>query len=538
MHFFPRYGLADLIAQSSDLSVEEGQVVSNEGPSAGAGGSEGGLGEDLEETLTEKASDLAAYYLGSELRVYGPPGEDTKGTSQKLSRVESETGQKSSGGYYTRPHAIADAGQSLNAVIGSPEAGKELKLGHCPFAQRMSSSAKAEYSQPGPLFTALSEVATYTPNKIAMRWPGTDDRLGLIPDLGLEDMVTFIRFYRTYVRPDVDLMSATVTGSGNWRLHCNSGTYPDPAPAWSFGALGLTAGMVRWAERLGYLERAEAILRAIGRVYVIGTATKYQRTERLENHVIRLAERGSLWQLLRDADRADPDRDPGSDGDEDELTEFRLFLRRWLASFDRHDFERFLSVRTQYPSSFHPALKEYFLMSYDEELIGAAKAAGNHISRKAYAATDGDTEEANKILDAIESQILESGDASEMVASLTTRVGRLTGSMFDPKATKFFDAILTREDLGLEEAQNLLMAYMRVLPEEDASGGGPSGEGDSDESSEGSGPDEGAKESASTEDAPNGNVSGGNASSGDASGGDNSGEAASGEATTEGPLKV
>jgi hypothetical protein len=461
MHFFPRYGLADLIVSSEDLSVKDGQV---DGAS--------------NEVLTEKATDLATYYLESELRVHGPPEQDSKGAERKLSKFKSEVGQKSEGGYYTRPHAIAEAGQSLNAVISSPKAGKELKLGHCPFAQRMSSSAKAEYSQPGPLFTALSEVATYTPNKIAMRWPGTDDRLGLIPDLGLEDMVTFIRFYRTYVRPDVDLMTASVTKSGNWRLHCNDGTYTDPAPAWSFGALGLTAGIVRWAERLGYLQRAEAILSAIDRVYIVGTATKYQRVETLENHVIQLAENGSLWRLLQEADQADPDREDNGDdnednGDdnEDELTEFRLFLRRWLSTFDRHNFERFLSVRTRYPASFYPALKEYFLMSYDEELIEAAKAAGNHISGKAYAAADGDTEEANKILDSIESQIIEAQEASKMLASLTTRVGRLTGSMFDPDATRFFDAILTDDDLGIDDARNLLMAYMRVLPEEHAGGG-------------------------------------------------------------------
>lgn len=453
MHFYPRYGLADLIASPT-------------GPSLGELG-ENGSSKPLEalqaDQITGAATDLAEHYVKKKLRVYGPPSQDEPGTEGVLSEVESEVGQTSGDGYYTRPHALVEAGGSLNSVIRSPEPGARLLKGHCPFAAKMSIGySSAKNTKTGELFNALSSVTTYTPNKIAMRWPGTDDRLGLIPDLPLRDMVTFIRFYRTYVQPHVDLVGATVTQSGNWRLRCNDGTYPDPAPPWAFGALGLTAGLMRWAERLGYAQRAQAILSAIDRVYVIGTKTKYQEVEPLRNHVLRLAEKGTLWRLLRDAnDQVD------ASGSDDEMTEFRLFLRRWLTTFEPYEFQRFLSVRTRYPSSFHPALKQYFLMSHDKALIESAKAAGHHISDKAYSAADGNTEEANKILDGIESRLVEATGREEMIASLTTRVGRLTGSMFTPEATPFFDAVLAG-DVGLDDAKNLLMAYMRVFPEKHA----------------------------------------------------------------------
>ena len=452
MHFYPRYGLADLVASAGDLSIESLDLAS--------------LDEEGREKITDRATDLATYYLRQKLRVYGPPDQDTPGAEGVLSEVESEVGQKSEGGYYTRPHALDEAGGSLNSAIKSPSPGKRLLKGHCPLAAKMSIGySSAENTKAGTYFNALSSVATYTPNKIAMRWPGTDDRLALIPDLGLEDMVTFIRFYRTYVQPQVDLVGATVTKSGNWRLSCNDGTYPDPAPPWAFGALGLTAGLMRWAERLGYVQRVRAILEAIDRVYIVGTKTKYQEVQSLQNHVVRLAEGGTLWSLLKDAN------DQVNAGDtDDELTPFRLFLRRWLSTFKRHEFERFLSIRSRYPSSFLPALRQYFLMSHDEALIESAKAAGHHISGKAYSAADGDTEEANKILDSIESRLIEATEREEMIASLTTRVGRLTGSMFDPEATPFFDAVLTGE-VELDAAKNLLMAYMRVFPEKHAGAG-------------------------------------------------------------------
>ncbi|MFB6272396.1 MAG: hypothetical protein ABEL51_05825 [Salinibacter sp.] len=500
MHVYPRYGLADLIA-SSGAEVPRVEGLGDEYRRGTA------LKDVDREAVTEGATELAAHYLTHKLRVYGPPEQDTPGTEGVLSEVESEVGQTSDGGYYTRPHALVEAGGSLNSAIKSPTPGKRLLKGHCPFASKMSiGQASAANPKMGTAFTALSQVATYTPNKIAIRWPGTDDRLALLPDLPLDDLVTFVRFYRTYVRPQVDLLGARVTESGNWRLHCNSGTYPDPAPAWAFGALGLTAGLVRWAERLGYLQRAEALLRAIDRVYVVGTKTKYQEVEPLDNHVIRLARGGTLWRLLQDAEAADPDRDPSERTDPDELTPFRLFLRRWLTTFSRHHFERFLSVRARYPSSFHPAFNQYFAMSHDDALIEAAKAAGHHVSAQAYAAADGDTEEANKILNSIESRLVEATDESEMIASLTTRVGRLTGSMFDPDAVPFLDAVQSEGPPTLDEARNLLMAYMRVFPEKHADDG---------ETETTDGAEEGADDSTS-DNTPDGGVSPEQPDSGDA----------------------
>jgi hypothetical protein len=177
------------------------------------------------------------------------------------------------------------------------------------------------------------------------------------------------------------------------------------------------------------------------------------------SHVVRLARQGVLrpamdeaWKFTKSAGMAPEDS--------------QRLLRRWLLRFNDAYFKDFLSLRATYPPSFSPLIDAYFMPKYDEDLIASARAAAQHINSQAFHAADGndrDTKRQNKqtILSSLESMLYDCDSGPELIARISVQVGRLTGADFPPEAQAFFDRT-TAGELTLEEARNLLVAYMRL----------------------------------------------------------------------------
>ena len=452
-YYFSRYGLAEvLVAEFGVHSPEEAMETL-----------EGTTREELEEVFEDRVERLLR-----EIRVQFPEPEYAPDSAVEGKRVLDLDGtpgeQVGENGYYVRPHVLLEDGQ-LNGrygFINSPLPDKEIIQRYYPPATKLSvGKASASNVKKTRLFALACTVTTLTPLKAARR-TGDSDRGAVIPDLPLGTLVSYLDLYLELQPALPAPTAASTSGEGKPYLKQNRGTFPEPPPGWSFGTLGVVAGIGSWARENGFFDDAEAVLEALAteRAYVIDTSGN-NRVEAADSHVVELARKGILRSALDNAWKVQ------TNASEEDV---QRLLRRWLLRFNASYFRDFLSLRATYPPSFSPLLDTYFMRQYDEDLIASARAAAQHINSQAYHAADGsgDTKRQNKqtILSSLESMLYDCDSGPELIARISVQVGRLTGADFPKEAQLYFDQT-TAGDLDLEEARNLLVAYMRLR-------GGPS----------------------------------------------------------------
>lgn len=411
--------------------------------------------EALERRVQTLLGEVRAHFPDPEY----PPNTEVEGRLvQELDGTPGE--QVGENGYFVRPHVLLGDGQ-LNGRYGfvnSPLPGKEIIQRYYPPATKLSvGKASASNVKKTRLFALACTVTTLTPLKAARR-TGSSDRGAVIPDLPLAELISYLDLY-VDLQPGLPAPTRAATGDdGTPYLLQNRGTFPDPPPGWSFGTLGVVAGIGSWARKNGFFEDAEPVLEALAtrRAYVIDTAGT-NRVEAAGSHIVSLAREGVLHNTLTNAWKIT------SDANEEDL---QRLLRRWLLRFNESYFKDFLAPRAIYPPSFSPLIDAYFMQDYEEDLIDSARAAAQHVNSQAYHAADGSTQEAKRenkqtILSGLESMLYDCTDGPELIARISAQVGRLTGSDFPPEAQVFFDRT-TAGDFSLEEARNLLVAYMRL----------------------------------------------------------------------------
>ncbi len=444
-YYFSRYGLAEtLVTQFGARTAEDAEAAMQE--------------HDLEEALEARIRQLMG-----EIRVHFPDPEYSPNSVVKGHQVQELDGapgeQVGANGYFVRPHVLLGDGQ-LNGrygFINSPLPGKEIIQRYYPPATKLSvGKASASNVKKTRLFALACTVTTLTPLKAARR-TGDSDRGAVIPDLPLPELLSYLDLYLDLQPSLAGPTQATTNDDGKPFLLQNEGTFPDPPPGWTFGTLGVVAGIGSWARKNGFFDDAKPVLEALAnrRVYVIDTSGT-NRSETAGSHVATLAREGILrpalenaWKIQTNANEEDVQR----------------VLRRWLLRFNPAYFRDFLSLRATYPRSFSPLFDAYFMPDYNPSLVSSARAAAQHINTQAYHAADGtgDTKRQNKqtILSSLESTLYDCDDGPELIARISVQVGRLTGADFPPDAQEFFDRT-TAGELTLEEARNLLVAYMRL----------------------------------------------------------------------------
>jgi hypothetical protein len=448
-YYFSRYGLAETLVQGLGANTPEEAEDALQHRSR----------DEMEAALEERVQQL----LG-EVRAYFPDPEyppDAKVEGQLVQELDGTPGEQvGENGYFVRPHVLLGDGQ-LNGRYGfvnSPLPGKEIIQRYYPPATKLSvGKASASNVKKTRLFALACTVTTLTPLKAARRTGGSD-RGAVIPDLPLAELISYLDLY-VDLQPSLPAPTRAATSDdGKPYLLQNRGTFPDPPPGWTFGTLGVVAGIGSWARKNGFFEDAEPVLEALAtrRAYVIDT-TGDNRVESAGSHVVSLAREGVLHDTLSNAWKIT------SDANEEDI---QRLLRRWLLHFNESYFKDFLALRAIYPPSFSPLIDAYFMQDYEEDLIASARVAAQHINTQAYHAADGSTQEAKRenkqtILSGLESMLYDCSDGPELIARISAQVGRLTGSDFPPEARAFFDRT-TAGDLSLEEARNLLVAYMRL----------------------------------------------------------------------------
>ena len=464
-YYYARYGLADALYMRLGARRPEAAEAALRELSR----------EELVHACEERVRDLLR-----EVRVHFPRPEYPPNSEEDGDLVRDPDGtageQIAEHGYYVRPHVMVTDGRlnGPNGLIENPIPDKKLLQRYYPPATRLSvGKSSASNVRKTPLFGLACTIASLTPLKAARRTGGSD-RAGVIPDLPIGDLITYLDLYMEML-PSLPAPTRARTGDdGKPYLLQNWGTFPDPPPGWSFGTLGVVAGIGSWARKNDLFEDAEPILKRLAttRVYVIDTSGDDNRVESGGSHVAQLARKGALRAALDDAWRI------RTEAREEEL---QRTLRRWLLLFTPSSFQNFLAVRATYPSSFTPILNTYFMETHEPSLIESARATGQHVNSQAWHAADGkkkETRRKNKqtILASLESMLYDCDDGAEMIARLTTQVGRLTGSDFPHASTPFFDATVDDNGLSVKKARNLLLAYMRLRGTERAEATGTTGE--------------------------------------------------------------
>lgn len=413
-------------------------------------------GEERLSALHDRIEDAVENHL----RAKAEQGTFDKGYVTAGTQVKSETsGQTVANGYKTRPHVLAEPKQ-INNLLRYSIPGDELKQRSNPnvFKSEFLGRKRIGYQKIGKYRAGLNRLATVTPHKIAADIRG--ERYMLLPECSAEHMLKFVQLVKRRQR-HVDLFEMRKT-SDSWRFTCADGTYPSAVGTWAFGA-------VAFASFITDNYRKEPWLKEIRRVRVVGAGGR-DRTEPVPKHLLSLDSarlKGALsdtWKAVKGGSSGEEDDENGDALEKEVAKNEELFydaLRKWIFRQDAKSLYRLLRESVTFPYTFNLLFDHYFTMDIPKPVVESAKAAARHISRQAYFGGGKDREEKNKILAATESLLYDAESSTEMVGRLTSKIGRLTGRPFPEETNLFFDKTVAGE-IGLDEARQLLVTYMRT----------------------------------------------------------------------------
>jgi hypothetical protein len=463
---FLRYGLADLIVEELDGAVHAAFERSDDA-----------LTEAAYHRVDALEGKVRAYLQETPDGFEGVPVDHLDGDQSK------ETG------YQVRAHVLRPEQEihqyrrylfpAAENMTGFAGRAKVFQRNHPHVSKLTVKTTKkgVDNVKRGGEHALLGTIATLTPNKVA-RWTESQGRVAVIPDLSLEDMVSYIRLARRLIDGGPGL-AVRIRQNDTPTLEELGGNYYATPPAWAFGTLSLLGAAGELARRFDWEERYRRLAKKIAtsRTYLVGA--EGTTVEPKAGHVWDLARQG-LLEAVSAAGKAQLAND--SDAEEEV---FKLFLRRWLLLYTQTRFEEFLSVRGTYPQAFEPILDHYHMRdsSLDDELLDAAKAMANFVSKQCFFAAqdaDGDTDQvAQQNLASMESLIEDASDTSELAGRLIVSAGRLAGNSLPPEAEPFLDALHDGSRVGLKKASNMLLSYMRLR--QPNTGDGDSGSGDVDD---------------------------------------------------------
>jgi hypothetical protein len=429
-----RYGLADLIAE----------------------------GYDLDDVFADASDRIER--LVSTIRVQVPTSDYEEGETGQAHPVPNPTSESkvevAERGYYVRTHVLQEPGRLPGLLSSLPLKAKKQKLRqkHYPHVARLSvGKSQAQNERVSATTCALSLVAALTPNKAA-RVVGKDNRAALFPDLPLEDLVGYIQVFKAMkpAGPGLEWRANSYAP----RLRERDGNFPKAPPAWAFSNLGLCAAIGVWAEEASYDIRTSGLIEKLAnaKTYVLGAKGVQPETYYEAPHIAPIAT--EIYKLIKGAWK------PVADKHENQQELFYDGLKKWLLYFDDPSWRGFLRVRAQYPPEFTSIIDHYLMQYYPAELVESAKTVGRHINTQCYFAADGDDQEARrenkaKLISSFESLVQDGKSPASMISRVSAQVGRLTDRDFPSDSEVFFDSVM-RGEIGLDDAKNMLMAYMRL----------------------------------------------------------------------------
>lgn len=417
---------------------------------------------------------------------------------------EGKEKQNAANGCYIAPHVLTDDKSARNAIselrstlaaLDRPTAGTQradLKRSISPVSAKGNwGGANLTDPKASLLVAACAALSTVTEHKPAA-WDGLN--IALIPDLPLlnGDATPLLDFVSAFA----DLSAAYVSGAMEWTLSTqgdpakrgyhrpklHNGNYPEAASG--LGALSVVAALGRVAreERLlanGNTDRAARARRVLAALaerplYLVSAKTTQQ--QRFGHHLVALAEDHDLGRVLSDLRRMLP---TGATGFKDpKVPLFRTMADRWIRAFTRPALRDFLAVRAEYPASLTSILLTYFQhpsMALSPEHVAAAREYGAHINYAAYrAAKDAEDDDRRakrsglsraeykqRFLVTLESFVRSAKSGPALLSSVSREIGRFSGRDLPVSAAPFMEGV-AQGQIALHDAQDLMMAFMRL----------------------------------------------------------------------------
>ncbi|NJC25690.1 hypothetical protein [Neolewinella antarctica] len=402
--------------------------------------------------------------------------------------------QNSANGFFLAPHVLTsnDSGKMVNefaaltnALKGPLDKSFQLKRSFSPMTSK-TNAGRGTMSDPKDelLQAAFTAVASSTKRKAAALDYDNYTNIGLIPDLPLvtEDgteypLVEYVHILELIQKNLGDVRIGTKdlkTNKYGPRPAYYRGNFQYALSNVNFGSLQLLAALSRLMEE-GQAIRPERVQRLIGYMehrplHIIGYDSG--RQEQFGSHLTELTRNGILYHMLNDIWKVDFYDIKDNKYKDPKWKHFKRNLDRWLRRFDWPSFIAFLSVRATYPISFLQPIKYFMSQKISEEIIDSALALGKSINYAAFKSAQ-EKKKADKatartvfdyktrVLASLESNIRSARQPEQLLAQISTQIGRMTNYDVDGKAEAFMRAILT-EELDLKQGQNLLIAFMRL----------------------------------------------------------------------------
>ena len=353
----------------------------------------------------------------------------------------------------------------------------------------------------------LSAITTLSPIKPCLQYridkKGKPDMYNvcIIPDLPLDELKSFIQVFKRLrsFGTNGDLMLGNVLskpkGKGKTKKIIYEakpplifrGNFPNPPRSSALGSIALLGAIGELAKEAQDSEQVELVLESLknATIYLIkyGNATSFT----YNHHVIDLAKAGKLRtivdsiyysELALHGNRFRKDLKPAEKNAlVNEYQKFDLFTSRFLQLFNHATFKDFLAFRAEYPNEVTILFNTYFIKmgKIDPAIVESARAMGKWLNQVAYFAAKAEIKEnsqnykeelrkaKSKGLTEFESSIFCAKSGTALIAQTITRAGRLSTTEAPNEAALFIDKT-NSGDLLLDDAKNLLIAYLRLNP--------------------------------------------------------------------------
>lgn len=337
---------------------------------------------------------------------------------------------------------------------------------------------------------ALSIVTTLTPFKPCMQDKGSN--IAIIPDLQLEEMIDFIRFFKDMLshKTSSELFIGRVKKEtkGNkknpvinykpLRPLLFKGNFPNPPKSIALGGIALLATIGEFAKESKYSKLAKRVLNSLKEttMYLIKYGDAHTFT--YNHYIIELAKSSNLRQVVDSIYYSKLYNQPDNarwDYKNTEYQKFDLFTARFLQLFNSPSFKDFLAFRAEYPYQLEILFNTYFIKmeKIDSKIVSSARQLGKWLNQVAYFTAKAEIKEDSpnyweklrevkaKVLIELESAAFSAKSGDALMAQVITRAGRLSMMDVPSEADLFIESSMNGK-LTLEQSKNLVIAFSRL----------------------------------------------------------------------------
>ena len=409
----------------------------------------------------------------------------------------SKSGQNAANGFFLAPHVLTSNNSGMmvkefkalqKALRGKLDKSYQLKRSFSPQTSKINAGTKS-MSDPKDelLVAAFTAIGAATPRKAAALDYNSFTNIGLVPDIRFylpeEDRYPLLD-YLTMLGRIQDNLGDAYEGKYDpdkkkylGRPKVYRGNFRNALNNVNFGILQLLAAFSGLIERneTGSPDKIKALVEGLANRPIMIVGYDYNSQQQFGSHLAELTARGLLYRALNEIWKIElVGVDPGKKFSSPHWDHLKRNIDRWLRRFDSPAFRGFLSVQANYPGTFQPLIRKYFLMQdISEEIVDSALAMGKSLNLAAYrAARDKlDTDKGRtqrdvyeykaRVLSSLEGNIRSAKGGPQLLSQVSTLIGRMTSYDLSPESATFMRAVTTGQ-IEYKVAQDLLIAFMRL----------------------------------------------------------------------------